>query len=160
VLFALGIRFVGEHVARVLIKAFGTLENLSRASRDELMSIHEIGPQVAESVVQFFSSAENRDLLRRLEQGGVRMSTTERGEGNKLAGMTFVFTGGLVSMSRSEAQRRVEALGGRTTSAVSTATDFVVVGETPGSKAQKAAQLGVRMLTEEQFVQLLSEAEK
>ena len=153
--FALGIRFVGEHVARVLVNAMGTLDALMKASTEQLETIHEIGPNVAQSVVQFFSKKENRKIIERLQQGGVKIGKVEKKAGNKFTGKTFVFTGALQSFTRSEAQRLVENLGGRAASSVSKNTDFVVVGEAAGSKAEKARALGVHILSEDEFREML-----
>jgi len=150
-LFALGIRFVGEHVARVLVTAFGSLEKLMRANEEELMQVHEIGPQVAASVVEFFSSTDNRKIIEHLRKGGVQMAPVKMQTGRQLADKTFVFTGTLVSFSRDEAERLVEQLGGRAASSVSAKTSYVVAGAEAGSKLQKARQLGIPVLTEEEF---------
>jgi DNA ligase (NAD+) len=152
--YALGIRFVGEHVARVLVNAMGTLDALMNASVEELMSIHEIGPNVAQSVVQFFAQKENRIIIERLQKHGVKILKTKK-TGDKFAGKTFVFTGTLQSFTRSEAQRFIENLGGRAASSVSKNTDFVVVGEAAGSKADKARQLGIAIISEEEFKGML-----
>ena len=155
-LFGLGIRFVGEHIARILVKACGTLETLAKVTTDELLAIHEIGPQVAESLVDFFSNRENRDILVRLEKGGVKFQPPEtQTTVATLEGKTFVFTGALKRFSRNEGERMVENLGGRAASSVSKKTDFVVVGDSPGSKAQKAKELGVTLISEDQFMEMI-----
>ncbi len=153
--FALGIRFAGEHVAKVLVNAFGSIEELARARTEELMAVHGIGPQVAGSVRQFFSQEENLHTLEKLRQAGVAMAPAPKPTAGILAGKTFVFTGVLASFTREEAQRLVEELGGHAASSVSKKTDYVVVGTDPGSKAEKARQLGVPMLTEEEFRKLI-----
>ncbi|MFQ5751248.1 MAG: NAD-dependent DNA ligase LigA [bacterium] len=150
-LYALGIRFVGEHVARVLAQEFKSLDNLKKASKERLQQVFEIGPQVAESVFQFFNEKHNLKTVERLLKAGVRIKQIEIPSNDKLVGKTFVFTGALQYFSRSEAEQLVESLGGRAASAVSKNTDFVVVGENPGSKAQKANELGIKILTEEEF---------
>jgi DNA ligase (NAD+) len=152
VLFALGIRFVGEHVAKVLIRAFKSFETLQKASQEELMAVHEIGPQVAESVVDFFASDENLAVIERLRQGGVEMKPFEEQSAEKLLdGKTLVFTGSLQTFTRKEAQTITENLGGRAASSVSQKTDFVIIGENAGSKADKARELGITILTEAEF---------
>lgn len=152
VLFALGIRFVGEHVARVLIRAFHSLDRLKDATQDDLMSVHEIGPQVAESVVDFISKDENLQMIERLKQGGVKMRPLQTSSQPKLLeGKTLVFTGALQTLSRSEAQKLTEQLGGRASSSVSKNTDFVVAGENAGSKLTKAEELGVAVISEDEF---------
>jgi len=155
-LFALGIRFVGEHVARVIVKAFGSLERIENATEEELTAVYEVGPQVAKSVVEFFSKQENREIIERLRAGGVEIKE-EAVEKTKdlLDGKTIVFTGALQTFTRHEAQDLVEKLGGRASSSVSKKTDFVVIGENPGSKAEKARSLGVTVLTEEDFRQIV-----
>jgi DNA ligase (NAD+) len=152
ILFALGIRFVGEHVARVLLRAFKDFEHLAKASKNDLMAIHEIGPQVAESVVDFFASSDNLNVIERLRRAGVEMKPIKkRTSEQRLDGKTIVFTGSLETMTRKEAQTITENLGGRAASSVSQNTDYVVVGENAGSKAAKAEQLGITMLTENEF---------
>jgi len=155
-LFGLGIRFVGEHVARVLVRAFHSMENLKTASKEELMAVHEIGPQVAESVVDFFAQPENLKILDRLKNAGVDIKPIkEETNENILAGKTIVFTGSLTSFTRKEAQELVERLGGRAASSVSKNTDIVVVGENAGSKAAKARELGVPIYSEQEFRQFV-----
>jgi DNA ligase (NAD+) len=152
VLYALGIRFVGEHVARVLVGAFGSIEALQQASKDELQQVYEIGPQVAESVVDFFASPQNATVIHRLQQAGVEMTPLPVENNEKpLMGKTFVFTGSLSSLSRKEAQEAAERLGARAAGSVSKNTDFVVAGEEAGSKLAKAEELGIPILTEEEF---------
>lgn len=166
-LVALGIRHVGTHVARVLAREFGSLQALMAADTARLESVHEIGPEVASQVAAFFERAENRDLIRRLldhgvapewppegaaEAGGV---TAAPGRGHAdLSGRTFVFTGELKSLTRDEARRLVESLGGRAAGSVSGKTDYVVAGPGAGGKLQKARDLGVPILDEEGFRQM------
>ncbi|MBN1482727.1 NAD-dependent DNA ligase LigA [candidate division KSB1 bacterium] len=155
-LFALGIRFVGEHVARVLIRAFKNLDRLASASKEDLMAVHEIGPQVAESVVDFFASDENRHVLQRLKQRGVEMKPIEeKGTSKILENKTLVFTGTLQTLSRKEAQTITEERGGHAASSVSKNTDYIVVGENAGSKATKATELGITKLTETEFRKMI-----
>ncbi len=150
-LYALGIRFVGEHVSRILAREFRTLDNLKKASRERLMQIYEIGPQVADSVYQFFNEEQNLKTIDRLLQSGIRIRVPQALADEKFKGKTFVFTGALQHYTREEAERLVESLGGRAASSVSRNTDFVVVGENPGTKAQRARELGVQILSEEDF---------
>ncbi len=156
-LYGLGIRYVGEHMARVLIDHFGSIEALRNASYEDLIQIPEVGPVVAESVVTFFQQPENLKLLEKLKKAGIRLEQAreERKKSDLLAGKTFVFTGALKSFTREEAQRLVEELGGRAASSVSRRTDYVVVGENPGSKAERARQLGIPMITEEEFKKMI-----
>ncbi|BCR03951.1 DNA ligase [Desulfuromonas versatilis] len=154
-LHALGIRHVGQHIAKVLARQFGSLEALARASREELLAVHEIGPQVAESVVSFFASPRNREVLEALEKSGVSPGTEARRAGGPLSGKTFVFTGALTRFGRKEAQEMVERLGGRAAGSVSKKTDYVVAGEEAGSKLEKARQLGIALLSEEEFLEMM-----
>jgi DNA ligase (NAD+) len=154
-LFALGIRHVGEHLAKVLARQFGSLDELTRAGRDELLAIHEVGPQVADSVINFFQSQRNREILHRLRESGVSPKEEERRAGGPLSGKTFVFTGSLTRCSRKQAQEMVERLGGRAAGSVSKKTDYVVAGEEAGSKLDKARDLGIAVLTEEDFQQMM-----
>ncbi|MEW6278118.1 MAG: NAD-dependent DNA ligase LigA [Candidatus Eremiobacterota bacterium] len=159
VLVGLGIRHVGRHVAEVLAEAFGSLEALGRATVEELAQVHEIGPEIAASVHDYFSRPENRDLVARLQAAGVGQAPTarqQRPEGAPdLSGLTFVLTGGLASMTREEAGERLKRLGGKVSSSVSARTSFVVAGSDPGSKLRKAEQLGVKVLDEQGLLSLL-----
>jgi DNA ligase (NAD+) len=154
-LFALGIRHVGEHLARVLARQFGSLEDLAAADREQLLAIHEVGPQVADSVVDFFRKERNRQILDGLRQAGVVPRTEARRTGGPLTGKTFVFTGTLVQFKRKEAQELVEQLGGRASGSVSRKTDYVVAGDEAGSKLDRARELGLAVLSEDEFRQLL-----
>jgi len=158
-LFALGIRHVGEHVAKILARHFGSLEALSEATGEELCALHEIGPQVAQSLTGFFASARNKEILRSLKESGIDPESDTRISSDLLAGRTFVFTGTLSRLSRQEAQSRVEALGGRASNSVSKRTGFVVAGQDAGSKLTKARELGVTVLSEEEFLRRISELE-
>jgi DNA ligase (NAD+) len=155
-LYALGIRHVGRHVSRVLAQAYGTLDKLGKTSRSELEEIGEIGPEIAQSVEKFFAEQENRWVLDRLASLGVEPQDTESGkEATALEGKTFVFTGELEGYTRREAQERVEALGARATTSVSSQTDYVVAGENPGSKLDEAREKGTDILDEKKFEELL-----
>jgi DNA ligase (NAD+) len=155
-LHALGIRHVGEHIAEVLARHFGSLDRLLRANEEELMAVSEIGPEVAQSVMRFFRDPKNLETLRRLEQAGLKIEEAPRSRQDRLVGKTFVFTGNLESMAREEARNLVESLGGKTASSVSRKVDYLVVGEGPGSKLDRARDLGIRVLTEEQFKAMVS----
>jgi DNA ligase (NAD+) len=157
---ALGIRMVGERVARVLAMRFGSLERLIGASEAVLAETHGIGPTIAASVRKFFDDDSNRRMLAELGQLGVDLTErTATPDGPKpLAGKTFVVTGTLASLSRDGARELVESLGGRVTSSVTRKTDYVVVGESPGSKADDARRLGVLVLDEAAFLDLTRRA--
>ncbi len=157
--FGFGIRYVGETVAEILAAHFGSLERLVEATQDELLEIPGIGPQIANSVAIFFQQEQTAVLLRKLLEAGVHPhGVVPVGEG-PLCGETYVFTGTL-SVPREEAEARVRALGGKTTYSVSKSTTYVVVGAKPGSKADKARQLDVTILTEDEFNQHIAMAEK
>ncbi|HDI51347.1 MAG TPA: NAD-dependent DNA ligase LigA [Bacteroidetes bacterium] len=157
-LFALGIRHVGEFVAHLLTQHFSNLEELQHATEDELMQIQGIGPEVARSVVDFFRIPQNRETIRKILAAGVEIQYPKAEKEQQdlfLQGKTFVFTGSLSRYSRDEAKELVMKFGGKASSNVSKNTDFVVVGVDPGSKLDKARQLGIRTLTEEEFVQMI-----
>ena len=154
-IFGLGIRHVGNHLAKVLTHHFNSLENLAAASHDELLAIHEIGPQVSDSVVAFFSDNNNRNLLMKLQELGLTPQASERERGDKLQGKIFVFTGSLNRFSRKEGEELVEAQGGRASGSVSKKTDYIVAGPGAGSKLVKAEQLGIKVLSEDEFLQLI-----
>ncbi len=154
-LFALGIRHVGAHVAELLARRFRSMDELARATLEELLSVEEIGPTIAESVRAFFDEPRNLELIRRLQEAGVNMVEEVEEGPRPLEGLTFVLTGGLSSMTREEARRAIEERGGRVSSSVSRKTDYVVVGADPGSKYDKARELGVRTIGEEEFLELL-----
>ncbi len=156
-LFALGIPNVGAHVARVLARRYRTLGTLMQASEEELTAVHEVGPVIARSVVQFFTREENRELLERLEAAGVNMegegpAPEAEGAARSLDGLTVVVTGTLERFTRDEIKSLIEDLGGRASGSVSRKTDFVVAGEAAGSKREKAESLGVPVLTEAEFL--------
>ncbi len=158
-IYALGIRHVGEHVADILARKFKSIEALARADEKELEAIPGIGPVIAESIVSFFQDPQNMELVNRLLEAGIRPEPppgTEEPTGTQpLAGKTFVLTGTLKSMTRSQAKERILALGGKVASSVSRNTDYVVVGDSPGSKLQKAQELGVKILDERAFLEML-----
>lgn len=156
-LMGLGIRQVGQHIAKVLARRFGTLEAIMEADRDRFESVHEIGPEIASSLESFFREERNRQVIRRLRELGLALEGPAGSEGGprKLEGKTFVFTGGLAQLSRDEAKRLVEEQGGRVTSSVSKQTGYVVAGQDPGSKLEDAKRFGVSILTEQEFRALL-----
>ena len=157
VLTALGIRFVGERTAVFLAEAFGSLDAIASSGLEELQEAEEVGPKVAESVFQFFREPRNRELVDRLRAAALQFTYhTTRPQGGPFKGLTFVLTGTLPNLSREEAKRLIEAAGGKVSSSVSTKTNYVVVGEDPGSKFIKAQELGVATVNEDQLLELLN----
>ncbi len=155
-IFALGIRNVGESTARDLARHFGSLEALMRADESGLMAVPDVGPVVAASIRNFFAERHNRDVIAGLLEAGVRPTGEERvAAAAGIAGKIFVLTGTLPGMTRDEARSLIEARGGKVTGSVSSKTDFVVAGAEPGSKLDKARQLGIRVLDETQLRELL-----
>ena len=154
---AFGIRQVGTKAAKTLARTFGTLDRLMHASEEELMAVPDIGGITAASVVRWFSDAQSRDLITRLRSAGVNFDSLEQTADERLAGKTFVLTGALSLFTREEATERIEALGGKVSGSVSKKTTFVVAGENAGSKLKKANELGIPVLSEEDFLQMLRE---
>lgn len=157
VLFGLGIRFVGEGVAKLFADNFPSIEKLKAASTEDMENVDGIGPRIAESAARFFKDKHSLKLVDQLSKAGVQMrSEKKKISGNSpVAGKTFVLTGGLETMSRDEAKEKIESLGGKSASSVSKNTDFVIVGSDAGSKLQKAIDLGVRTISEKEFLALL-----
>jgi DNA ligase (NAD+) len=162
-LMGLGIRQVGQHIAKVLAREFGSLNEIMSADRERLQQIREIGPEISDSLVAYCSEPRNREVIAKLQESGVQvgpgMATGDRRK-SPLAGKTFVFTGGLDRFTRDEAQRAVETAGARVASSVSKKTSYLVVGRDPGSKLDQARTLGVTILTEQDFSALMRENEK
>lgn len=155
-LYGLGIRHVGEQIARLICDHFGSIEKMEMASLEEVQNIGGVGPEIARSLVDYFRDARNQkrmDLL--LKRGVTPQHETKQKSTGPLAGKAFLFTGELESMSRPEASRKVEALGGHATGSVSKNTDYVVAGANPGSKYDKARKLGVKILDEKEFLKML-----
>jgi DNA ligase (NAD+) len=156
--YALGIRHVGEEMAAVFTEHFRSMYELANASREELLSIPSVGPKIADSVLSFFKQKENRRVIERLREGGVRMEEeAARPEGLRLAGQEFVVTGRLETFTREEAETRIEALGGVAKDNVTQKTTYLVVGADPGSKLARAQQLGIKEITEEELLRLLEQ---
>jgi DNA ligase (NAD+) len=155
-IFALGIRFVGERTGQLLAEHFSSLEEFAAANEEQLVEVSEVGPKVAASIAEFFSEPANRQLIKKLHKAGVRPTAEKREvKSQKFAGKSFVFTGGLTNRSREEAGELVKQHGGEVSGSVSKKTDYVVVGTDPGSKYEKAKELGVPTLSESEFEKLL-----
>jgi DNA ligase (NAD+) len=155
-IYALGMRFVGERTGQLLAEHFSSLEELAAAKEEDLEAVPEVGPKVAAAIVEFFSEPANRQLIKKLHKAGVNPTAEKREvKSQKLAGKSFVFTGGLANRSREEAGELVQQHGGKVSGSVSKKTDYVVVGTDPGSKYDKAKELGVPVLTESEFEKLI-----
>jgi DNA ligase (NAD+) len=155
-IYALGIRFVGERTAQLLAAHFGSMDKLAAASEEELTAVTEVGPKVAEGILEFFSESANRKLIEHLRDARVNMKEERPAlKSSKFAGMTFVFTGTLANRSREEAEALVASHGGKPGSSVSKKTNYVIVGTDPGSKIEKAKDLKVPILDEAQFEKLI-----
>jgi DNA ligase (NAD+) len=155
-IFAMGIRFVGERTAQVLAAHFGSLESLRKASREELEQVEEVGPKIAQSIVDFFNEKGNQEIVQKLDRAGVRTEDERKtSKGNALVGKTFVLTGTLARWRREEARELIESQGGKVTDSVSKKTNYVVAGAEPGSKLEKAKALGIPILDEREFAALL-----
>jgi DNA ligase (NAD+) len=157
IIFALGIRYVGSGVAALLAGRFRSMDALQRAAQDELTAVEGIGPRIAESVVRFFTQKKNRDLIDRLRKSGIQMTAVNKQpkRDSPLAGKSVVLTGTLAAFTREEAKTRIEECGGKVVSAVSSKTDYIVAGAEPGSKIDKGRALGIRIVTEKEFLALI-----
>jgi DNA ligase (NAD+) len=151
VIYGLGIRFVGARTAQFLAEHFGSMEALAEAGIEELQKVNEVGPRIADSIVEFFSVPANRRLVERLGQAGLAFKGAKKQRGTKLTGKTFVLTGTLKKYTRDEAKKMIEDAGGRVSGAVSKKTDYVVAGADAGSKLDKAKQLGVAVVDEKEL---------
>jgi len=160
-IFALGIRYVGERTAHALASHFKSVDALIHASYEELIQIQDVGHKVAESILFFFSQPENIDLINKLREAGLNFSAKKEAKESKktLAGRTFVLTGKLTRFTRDEAKEIIEHLGGQVTSSVSRKTSLIIVGESPGSKLQKAKKFGIPQLDESEFESLIASSE-
>ena len=157
-IYAIGIRHVGIHASEILAEEFNSIDELKNAKIETLSSIQEIGPTIAESIVEFFTNEENLKVIEKLKRAGVKMKK-EKAESKKdvLSNLTFVITGTLKNYSRNEIQDYIKKLGGKVTDSVSKNTDYLICGNEPGSKLQKAQQLGIKIITEEEFEKLVKE---
>ena len=154
-IYAFGIRQVGQKAGKILAARFHTLEALENAALEELTAVDDIGAITAQSILEWMASPQSKHLIQRLAQAGVNMTAAEQGSDQRFAGMTFVFTGALEKFTRDEAAAMVEDRGGKSASSVSKKTSYVVAGEAAGSKLRKAQELGVTVLTEDEFLALL-----
>jgi len=155
VIYGLGIRFVGERTAQFLAEHFGSLDAIMNASAEELEEVNEVGPRIAESIVEFFADEHNRKLVIDLRKAGLTFTGQKKEKGTMLAGKTFVLTGTLERHTRDEAKKMIEDAGGRVSGSVSKKTDYVVAGSDAGSKLDKARELGVNVIDESELEKLL-----
>ncbi|MFC1594815.1 NAD-dependent DNA ligase LigA [Patescibacteria group bacterium] len=157
-IFALGILHVGEETAIDLAQNFGSIKALGKASQQELENIPDVGPKVAESIYNWFRDKNNREFLKKLKNAGIKIKAPRIVKSQKLENQMFVFTGEMSKMTRDEAKAKVRSLGGRPSESVSSKTDYVVAGESPGSKFQDAKRLGVKIIDEKQFLAIIKKA--
>ncbi len=154
---ALGIRHVGSKAAKMLAKKYKTMEELSKANFEELQSMNDIGEVMANSIVEFFSQEQTKDLLDKLKQAGVNMNSLEENTDEKLEGKTFVITGSLEKFTRKEIEDLIEKHGGKASGTVSKKTDYLIAGENAGSKLKKAQELGIKIISEKEFEDIINE---
>jgi DNA ligase (NAD+) len=155
VIYGLGIRFVGERTAQFLGEHFGSMDGLINASEEELQEVNEVGPRIAQSMIEFFQEPKNRDLVEQLRRAGLAFTGKKKERGTALAGKTFVLTGTLTNFTRDEAKKMIEDAGGRVSGSVSKRTDYVVAGDDAGSKLDKAKELGVKVIGEKEMQELV-----
>jgi DNA ligase (NAD+) len=155
-IFALGIRHIGNETAEILVRRFRSIEALSQASKDELMSIEAIGPKIADSILAFFQQEKNQKIIQGLKEAGVKMAEEAKAERLPLDGQEFVITGRLESFSRQEAEEKIKALGGTAKDNVTKKTNYLVVSADPGgTKLAKANELGTPQIDEKKLLSLL-----
>ncbi len=154
-IYAFGIRQVGQKAGKILAARFQTLENLQNAALDELTAVDDVGEITARNILEWMSSPQSRHLIQRLKEAGVNMTAAEQGSDRRFAGMTFVLTGALEKLTRDEAGEMIEARGGKAAGSVSKKTTYVVAGEAAGSKLRRAQELGIPVLTEDEFLEML-----
>ena len=156
VLFALGIRFVGERTAQLLAEAFGSMDALMAASIEELEAVDEVGPRVAQAIQEFFAEDEKpSSWWKELRQAGLTFTAETKRKSSQLEGLTFVLTGTMADLTREEAKARIEAAGGRVSGSVSKKTSYVVAGEEAGSKLDKARELKVPVIEQAELLEML-----
>jgi DNA ligase (NAD+) len=156
VLMGLSIRFIGERTAELLAQEFGSMDAIMEADAEELERVEEVGPRISHSIVEFFARPANRELIEHLKVAGVEMTAEKKQRSTQLAGLTFVLTGTLPTLTREEAKARIEAAGGKVSGSVSKKTSFVVAGEEAGSKLEKAQELKVPVLDEAGLLEMLA----
>jgi DNA ligase (NAD+) len=156
-LFALGIRFVGERTAQLLAAHFGTMDELINAPATKLEEVNEVGPRVAQAIVEFFAEQRNRELIDKLSELKVVMTAEKKITTSILSGLTFVLTGSLPSLTREAAKDLIESAGGRVSASISKKTSYLVAGEDSGSKLDKARSLGVHIINEDGLRELLKD---
>lgn len=156
-LYALGIRYVGEFTAKLLANHFKDIPELKNTTEEELLEIEGIGPEISQSITKFFRDPNNIKTIEKILSAGVTPAPERKGKEGPLKGKTFIFTGALKSMTRAEAQKLVETSGGKAVSSVSKKVDFVVVGEEPGSKYEKAKELGLKIINEDEFLKMVGQ---
>ena len=156
VLMGIGIRFVGERTAELLATEFGSMDALMAATAEELERVEEVGPRISQAILEFFAQPVNRELVESLKRAGVEMTAEKKQRTSQLAGLAFVLTGTLPTMTRDEARQRIEAAGGKTVASVSKKTSYVVAGEEAGSKLDKARELNIPVLDEAGLLALLA----
>lgn len=154
-IYALGIRHVGERTAKLLAERFGSIENLMTAEIEDLTAINEIGPEIAASIVEFFHEPKNKAVMKKFEKAGVIPQKKEISRNAPLAGKSFVFTGALASLGRNDAKDIVENLGGTVQAGVTKKTTYVVAGDDPGSKLDKAKTAGIKIISEDEFLKII-----
>jgi DNA ligase (NAD+) len=154
---ALGIRHIGSQSAQILAEHFGSLSALMTAGEEELAEIDQIGPTMAKSIYEYFRDPENRSIIDQLLDAGVKPEQPKTRRSDKLAGKTIVVTGTLENLSRQQVQQAIRQAGGKSSSSISKKTDFVLAGENPGSKLDKARKLGVEVIDEKQFLKMMEE---
>ena len=155
-LFAFGIRQVGQKAGKILAVRFQNMEAIQNATLEELTAVEDIGEITARSILSWFASPQSHHLIERLRQAGVNMTAAQQGTDRRFAGMTFVLTGALEKFTRDEASAMIEERGGKAAGSVSKKTSYVVAGEAAGSKLRKAQELGIPVLTEDEFLELLT----